>query len=102
MIDSRKTTDVDVYKRANIDRKLFSKIRGNMNYKPSKRTVIALAIGLQLPMAETDRFLRRAGYALSNAVKFDVIIKYFILNKNYDIFAINQVLFEYDETLLGT
>ena len=100
-IDEGNLKDSDVYKKANVDRKLFSKIRKDENYSPSKKTVLAFAIALELSLNETDDLLQSAGFALSDSSKFDVIIEFFIENKRHDLFEINQMLFIYNQPLLG-
>ena len=101
LIDASGKTDAEVYHKANLTRQHFSKIRSNPGYKPSKPTALALAVALELDLAQTKDLIARAGYALTNASEFDVIVSFFILQKLYDLFLINSFLFKYDQPLLG-
>ena len=101
LIDAKGKTDPEVYKKANVDRKLFSKIRNNPAYKPSKSTALAFAVALELNLDETKDFIGRAGYALSHSSKTDIIVEYFIQRSEFDIITINETHFAFEQPLLG-
>lgn len=101
LIDERGFTDPEVYKRANVSRKLFNKIKNNPNYQPSKETAISFAIALKLNLDEACDFIGKAGFALSSSSRFDLIIQYFLETENYDMFEINSVLFQFEQKTLG-
>ena len=101
LIDKTGKKDSEVYKKANISKQHFSKIRNNPDYKPTKPTAIALALALELDLEDTKDLLERAGYALTNSSKFDLVIRYFIEQGNYDLIEINMALYEFDQPLLG-
>lgn len=100
-IDETGKKDAEVYKKANLSKQHFSKIRNNPQYKPTKATALALAIALELNLEETRDLIGRAGYALTNSSKFDLIIQYFIQQRQYNILEINLALYEFDQPLLG-
>lgn len=101
LIDQKGKKDSEVYKKANLSKQHFSKIRNNPGYKPTKATAIALALALELSLEETKDLIGRAGYALSNSSKFDLIIRYFIQQGKYDVVQINLALYDFDQPLLG-
>lgn len=101
LIDKSGKKDAEIYKKASLSKQHFSKIRNNPNYKPTKPTAIALALALELDLEETKELIGRAGYALTNSSKFDLIIRYFIEQGNYNVVEINMALYEFDQTLLG-
>jgi hypothetical protein len=101
LIDEKGMTDVQCYKKANVDRRLFSKIRSDTEYRPSKPTVLAFAMALKLTQAETQQLLRKAGFVLTRSSKLDLVIEYCIKERFYDVFQINEVLYELDLPLLG-
>ncbi|MBE7068740.1 MAG: hypothetical protein E7381_05510 [Clostridiales bacterium] len=101
-IDEKGIKDSECYKRANIDKRLFSKMRKNMNYKPKKQTVLAFVIALEMTLEEAQDFLKTAGYSLSRSDKADVIVEFFITKQRYDIFEVNNALYYYNQPLLGS
>lgn len=101
LIDNLNLEDTTVYKRSQLSRKLFSKLK-NKDYRPSKKTILALCMGMRLDLEQTEDLLDKAGFSLSNSQLLDVIVSYFIENKNYDIFELNEILYEYDQPLLGS
>lgn len=102
LIDETGKKDSEIYKKANISKQHFSKIRNNPNYKPTKPTAIALALALELDLEQTKKLIGRAGFALTNSSKFDLIIQFFIQQKNYNVVEINVALYEFDQPLLGS
>ena len=102
MIDEKDLTDAECYKRANVDRKLFSKIRSNPAYRPSKPTVFAFAVAMELTLPEAKELLYKAGFSLSHSSKFDIILEYFIKNRRFNLYEINEVLYRFDMPLLGS
>ena len=102
LIDKTGKKDSEIYKKANISKQHFSKIRNNPNYRPTKPTAIALALALELSLEDTKDLIGRAGYALTNSSKFDLIVRYFIEQGNYNVVEINIALYEFDQALLGS